>query len=89
VRSLESTLEESIAREEQALQREEAPIDPANADVAGLQRALRESQVKYEAGSAGHCVSSLVLTIAQGELERLRKKMSETEQRSNKTILEV
>jgi len=55
VKSLESTLEESIAREEQALQREEAPIDPANADAAGLQHALRESQVKYEVGSTGHC----------------------------------
>ena len=55
MKSLESTLEESIAREEQALQREEAPIDPASADVAGLQRALRESQVKYEVGSAGYC----------------------------------
>jgi len=72
VKSLESTLEESIAREEQALQREEGPIDPANPDVAGLQRALRESQVRYE-----------------GELERLRKKMTEAEQRSNKTILEL
>jgi hypothetical protein len=89
VKSLESTLEESIAREEQALQREEAPIDPASADVAGLQRALRESQVKSEASSAGHCGIKLVLTIVQGELERLRKKMSEAEQKSNKTILEV
>lgn len=55
VKTLESTVEESIAREEQALQSEEAPINPANADVAGWQRALRESQVKYEVGSAGHC----------------------------------
>ena len=89
MRSLESTLEESIAREEQALLREEVPIDPANAGVAGLQRALRESQVKYEAGSAGHWAPCLVLTVVQSELERLRKKMSEAEQRSNKTILEV
>ncbi len=89
MKSLESTLEESIAREEQALQREEVPIDSANAGVAGLQRALRESQVKYEVGSVGHYASSLVLTVVQSELERLRKKMTEAEQRSNKTILEV
>lgn len=89
VKSLESTLEESISREEQALQREEAPIDPANADITGLQRALRESQVKHEVGSAGYCGIKPGLNDVQGELEKLRKRMSESEQKSNKTILEV
>lgn len=89
MKSLESTLDESIAREEQALQREEVPIDPANADIAVLQRTLRESHVKYEAGSGDIVASNLVLTDVQSELERLRKKMSEAEQRSNRTILEV
>lgn len=55
MRALEDSVEQTLLREEQALEAEEAALNGSSDDVALLQKTMREMKSKYEVSTSCLC----------------------------------
>ena len=63
MKALEDSVEQTLLREEQALEAEEAALDGTSDGVAQLQKAMREMKAKYEVCSSYICDALIVMTM--------------------------
>ena len=91
MKALEDSVEQTLLREEQALEAEEAALSSSGDDPSILQRTIRELKTKYEVAICYAFLSTFKtkLNVLQADLEQLRKRLSETEMKSARTAHDV
>ena len=89
MKTLEDSVEQTLLREEQALEAEEAALNSSDDDASALQKTIREMKTKYEVSTYHVIFCYRGLNAPQAELEQLRKRLSETEMKSARTAHDV